>query len=530
MASRLLTGSISAPGFNGLNSQDSGVLLDSGWALTASNCVIDKYGRIGSRRGWDMVTSNPGTLTAGTTIQAIYEFKDVDGVETYLSAGDNKLFTSPDNDVLTQASVYDAAGTSTIAYTITNSNWKFTALPYGQGINAIGYAFAAQLGHPLLVFNHTTSKYQRVADVGKEPAGFSTATFDPNAIVAGFGRLWAAVTTDNKTTVFYTALLDGKDFQAAGSGIIDVSAVVGNNDEIVALAIHNNYLIIFCKNNIVVYANADDVDNLSLADTIKGIGCISRDTVQHTGNDVIFLSKTGVRSLGRTIQEKSMPMRELSLNIHDDLITWIDGEDLDYIKSIYYERDAFYLLSLPVLKIILCFDMRSVAPNGSSKVTVWENIEHKAFCATEDRTLLLGQVNGIAKYYGFSDNGVSYRMRYYTNYTDLGQPSTIKMLKKVGVIVIGGNGQNFIIKFGYDYSTNFRSRPLTIGTNTTLAEYALAEYAIGEYSGGTVAQNISANAGGNGKVIQLGFEADINGDPLSIQKIDLAVTTGKTII
>ncbi len=72
MASRLLSGSIAAPGFNGLNSQDSSVLLDSGWALTASNCVIDKYGRIGARRGWSMVTTNQGTLTTGATIDSIF--------------------------------------------------------------------------------------------------------------------------------------------------------------------------------------------------------------------------------------------------------------------------------------------------------------------------------------------------------------------------------------------------------------------------------------------------------------------------
>lgn len=529
MASRLLSGSIAAPGFNGLNSQDSSVLLDSGWALTASNCVIDKYGRIGARRGWSMVTTNQGTLTTGAAIDSIFEFKDVDGTYKYLSAGDTKLFSSEDNTTLTTESVWDLAGTATVSYTITNNNWMFASLPYGQGAYAVGYAFAAQLGHPMLVYNKVNDKYQQISTNGLAPTGLST--FDPDVVVAAYGRLWTAVTTENKTTVFYSTLLDGTDFQGAGAGILDVSAVVGNNDEIVTVAVHNNFLVVFCKNNIVVYSNANDVDNMVLADVVKGIGCIARDSVQSTGTDVLFLSKTGVRALGRTIQEKSMPLRELSLNIRDDLVNWIDGEVASNIRSVYYERDAFYLLTLPALNQIVCFDMRSPAPNGAAKITLWEQIEHTSFCATENRELLVGQVNGIGRYYGFDDNGTSYRIRYYTNYFDLGQTTALKMLRKIGVIVIGGQGQDFVIKFGFDYSTNFQSRPTEIsGSAAIAAEYAIAEYAIGEYSGGTVANAISVNAGGNGKVVQLGFEADIDGDPLSIQKIDLAVITGKIII
>ena len=55
MSEQLLTGSIAAPGFYGLNTQDSSVQLNSGFALEAFNCVIDKYGRIGARKGWTKV-------------------------------------------------------------------------------------------------------------------------------------------------------------------------------------------------------------------------------------------------------------------------------------------------------------------------------------------------------------------------------------------------------------------------------------------------------------------------------------------
>jgi len=55
MSQAIQTFSISAPGFYGLNTQDSPLDLAAGYALVATNCIIDQYGRIGSRKGWARV-------------------------------------------------------------------------------------------------------------------------------------------------------------------------------------------------------------------------------------------------------------------------------------------------------------------------------------------------------------------------------------------------------------------------------------------------------------------------------------------
>ena len=52
MVSKLLTTTIAAPGFKGVNTQDSSITLEDGFATVANNCVIDKFGRIGARKGW----------------------------------------------------------------------------------------------------------------------------------------------------------------------------------------------------------------------------------------------------------------------------------------------------------------------------------------------------------------------------------------------------------------------------------------------------------------------------------------------
>jgi len=530
MAGNLISATLAAPGFLGLNSQESGITLESGYATTAANCVIDRYGRLGARRGWREITTNNGTLNDDEPIEAIYEFKNVDGNITYLSAGAGKLFTG--TATLVEKTVRDATDTGNVVVSFTGNKWKWATLPNGAGLNALGQAFAAQRGNPFLIWNKVGSNfiYQRVADVGSLPTGFNATTFDPNEVLASFGRIWAADLSGNKSTIYYSVILDGSDFDGVGSGFIDIASQVGNNDEIVALANHNGYLVIFCKNNIVVYQNPDDVDSLVLADVISGVGCVCRDSVQATGTDIVFLSKSGVRSLSRTIQEKSMPMRELSLNIRDQLVDYIGNEtDVSNIKSVYFERDAFYLLSVPSLREIVCFDTRTMLENGAARTTTWESVDYTAFCATSDRRLLLGVAGGIGEYYGYTDNGATYRMRYFTNYFDFGQATQLKLLKQIGLVSIGGSGQDFVVKYGFDYSSNYSSVPLKLSDSAVIAEYNIAEYNIGEYSGGIVSENVKVNAGGSGKVIQLGFEANIVGYPLSIQKIDCFIKTGKIL-
>ncbi len=48
MSQQLERFSISAPGFYGLNTQDSPLDLAAGFALVAQNCILDQYGRMGN--------------------------------------------------------------------------------------------------------------------------------------------------------------------------------------------------------------------------------------------------------------------------------------------------------------------------------------------------------------------------------------------------------------------------------------------------------------------------------------------------
>ena len=540
MAKPLQTSTISAPGFLGINTQESSVDLSSGYALEAFNCVIDKFGRIGARRGWQKQNSSLNTDLDTNDIEFLFELPET---ATILAGGNNKLFSFASGTITTE-SVYDSAGTSTISYTISGNDWSASSIVYGEGPDISPHAYLAQGGHAPLVFHklgsghaHTGAYGFQVLDdgtnaVGSVPTPYNgnETQFQPNFVLGAYGRTWWADIAGDTQTVYFSALLDGSNLSTGDSGYLSLVDVFPNGDEVVGLAAHNGFLIIFGKRNIAVYANPIDVTRLELVDLIANVGCIARDSIVNTGTDVMFLSDTGVRSIARVVQEKSAPINDISFNVRDDLVGFVASEsNKEKIKAAYYPRDAFYLLTLPSSNYVYCFDLRGRLQNGSARATIWDSLKPKSLHVTFAGDLLIGKEGYIGKYFGFLDNTEIYRLRYYTNYFDLGNPTSLKFLKKGTFVVIGGVGQDVALKYGFDYVDSFRSITKTLASGATVSEYNIAEYNIAEYTSGLKLEEVKANLGGSGSILQLGFEADINQNPLSIQKIDVYIKSGKVV-
>jgi len=512
MSKPLQSYSLSAPGFYGLNTEDSPLDLGAGFALVATNCILDQYSRIGARKGWSRVNSSSGNLGAND-VTVIHELVQSDGTLTVLFAGNNKLFKLGTSNAVTELT-YGGGGTDP---TITASNWQTASL------NGIAYFF--QTGHDPLIYDPavSTTTYRRVS----EKSGYVATVPQANICISAFGRLWVANTATDKVTVTFSDLIAGHVWGGGTSGILDVSRVWPNGaDEVMGLAAHNDFLFIFGKRQILVYSGASTPASLVLSDTVGSIGCIARDTIQSIGSDVIFLSDSGVRSLLRTIQEKSAPLRDLSKNVRFDLNSSLSGETLANLKSVYSEKEAFYLLVLPASLQVYCFDTKQSLQDGSSRVTKWDSIAPTSLRSLRNGDLYIGKNGYIGKYNGYLDDTSTYRFAYYTNNADLGNPNQISILKNVTAIVIGGSNQFLTIKWGFDYSGSYQSENIYIPTQISY-EYGIGEYNIAEYTSGVPIKILSANASGAGKIVQTGYEITINNVSFSLQKIEIQAKDGK---
>ena len=514
MSQQLQAQSISAPGFYGLNTQDSSLDLSTGFALVANNCIIDQYGRVGARKGWSALNSSTNADLGTSDIKMIAELVDNSGTSYTILAGNNKLYKYSGGTITTLT--YGGGGT---APTITDSNWQAAALN--------GYLVLYQTGHDPLAFipSVSTTAYRRIS----EATGYSGTVQLSNAVISAYGRTWSASVAGDKVTVQFSDILAPHKFSGGSSGTLDTTTVwPRGTDNIVALGAHNGFLYIFGTNNILIYAGATTPSTMTLQDVVTGIGCYARDTIQNTGSDLMFLSATGVRSMARTIQEKSQPLNDLSKNVRNDLIAAIRTETAASIKSVYSPLDGFYALTLPTTKAVYCFDTKAALQDGSLRVTIWDTIQPKSFLKKTDGTIYIGKEGYLGQYTGYTDNGSVYRFQYFTNHNDLGQPNLTSILKRLKAVVIGGSNQALIFKWGYDFSANYSSAITTIPSQQNIAEFGLSEYnTTAEYSGGIALQTLTAYPTGSGKIVQVGFEADIAGSALSIQKIEIHAKQGK---
>jgi len=505
MAQPLQSINLVAPGFKGVNTEDSPIAQDPSYADVADNAVIDKRGRLAARKGIEVLTTDKTEL--GTDyVHKIHHFYDDAGNEVIFTAGNDKIMTG----TTTLTDVTPAS------YTITANNWKI--------VNFNDKAYFFQRGYDPLVYDNANGL--RTFTVANGTA--TAATLKCHEALSAYGRLWVVDNATDTQTIYWSDLLIGNDFTGGSSGSIDVSkAWPDGYDEVRALAAHNNTLVIFGKHSILVYGGATSPASMALVDTVSGVGCICRNSIQNIGTDILFMSNSGLRSLGRTIQEKSLPISDLSLNVKTEIIEVIQNRSLP-TASAYSPEQSFYLICFPDQSTIYCFDLKGKLENGSYRVTRWTSVPHRSFMRHTDGTLYIGTTDGVGTYSGYVDNTSVYQFRYFSPALTFGDSSKTKFLKKIKPTLIGANEETIFVKWAYDFKTNYKNYEINVG-NQVPAYYGVSEYTVGTFTGGILTTKPTVNATGSGSVVTIGLESDISGSQLSIQEINVLALIGKTI-
>ncbi len=505
MAQELKSINLVAPGFKGINTEESPLALDPNFAAIADNCVIDRYGRIAARKGYSVLTTTKTEL--GTEpVEVIEVFRDAEGNTEVFSCGNNKILSG------TTTLVDETPAT----YTITDNNWDV--------VNFNNSIYFFQRGHEPLVYSNSSGAVEAMSDV----AGAAGTPPEGNVVLAAWGKLWTADFADDKSTIYWSDTLIGHAWTGGVSASLDISLVWPDGyDEIVGLAAYNNQLIIFGKHSIVVYEGADTPASMVLLDTVSGVGLFDRNGIVDTGTDILFLAYDGVRSFGRTIQEKSMPINDLSRNIKQDLLSVMSNETSP-VRMVYSPENSFVLLVFRSQSIVYCFDVKGTLEDGSYRVTRWPANNIKALHRDSSGTLYIGTTDGVCAYKGFNDNTATYFMRYYSPNLTFGDSSRLKILKKIRPSLIGGSGNLVRFKWGYGFSGKF-STYSDIMFSSSIDEYGIGEFSVAAYSDGVVATQFNINATGDGSSVVVGLEVEIDGAPISLQEYNIWSMVGKLV-
>ena len=504
-------------GINGLNSQTNPASLDSSWLTSAENIVLRESGRISFRKGLKQQV-----LATSAKIGAITENKG-DG-ETLAAVGGN-MYTVDFSTPSTPWTGSFSTGAST-------SDWEMI------GFN--NNTYCVQSGAIPVEYNAGT--WTVLTSVSGYAAPSGVTTFNPSCGMGYYGRLWVGGVAEEKDVVYYSDTLVPHKFSTGASGSLDLKTVWGN-DEIVAIAPFFGQMAIFGKSNIAIYQGVTDPSTMSLVEVIRGIGCASRDTVQAVGDDLLFLSPTGLRSLSRTTELTNVPLVDYSVNIKDSLIRHISQDAGS--KAIYVEDEGVYLLTFPNINTTYAFDMKHLTPNKAPRITNWTFDSTRiptSYAYTETRGLLVGQeVGSISTYEGyydktFVDGGTytdhAYTISFKTIWINLGDSVQTAFLKKMKTIINGGSGITVGVKWYKDFSItpstthSFLLNPVASGT-TYLYGASTSLYGTSKYAPTYGLKEYNIPLTGRAKHLQIEMSAETNGYVASLQDMTLLFKQGK---
>jgi len=552
-------------GIYGLNRQSSASSLPPQFLTTANNIMLDEKGRVTTREGIKQVTDNihTGSLTNGMPtantliVKSLGEYISATGAKTlFAGAGANVYKINTANTPYT----LDAQTFGGSATTKTNGNWQFT--------NFNNQFYGVQTGNQPINYDGTT--WKDLEDVGSYHKPTGVTTFTPSCILGDYGRIWVGNIGENKDVVYYSDTLIGQTFNGGASGSVDLKTV-WSGDEITALASFMGKLVIFGKSNIVIYNDPWDpaAASFQLDEVIEGVGCVARDSVQVIGDDIVFLSSSGVRSLARTMVQDKMPLTDLSLAIKDEIRTNILTANMDQVKAQYDLSTGSYLLSFGGKNIVYVFDFKATTPEGAPRITTW-NFDSKknpgALLSTDDFLYIgLGAVTNfgkVATYSGFYDvekedvtasYGTSgacttaghtwesttskcyqdvdntYQADFKTTWLDFEQPGISKFLKRFLAIWSGGKNMNVTLNWFRDYnvtptSANFTLDPTSGGVN---ALWGQGKYGNAKYAPSFQPTEYKVSMSKAAKVVRLQIIQTVSGFKASLQNISIWAKQGK---
>ena len=494
---------------------------DAKFAGSLTNVVFDDKGRLTSRKGNATVLATG--LGGGALFKRLHYYRrDIGTDDQWLAAADN-------DKIYKIAGAAGAATATDITGSITTpTSWDWQFVTYNDKVIGI------QQGDGPIVYTGTGS----FADFN---AG-ATNLPDGNCLLSAWGRLWG--TTSDGQAVHWTAAL-GEDFDAAGSGQLNVRKVWTNGaDRIVALAAFNNRLVIFGKQNILIYRDESatttgeglnpNSSGFTLEETVDGQGLVGRDAVAAVGNDLVFLSEDGLRSLQRAVDYEKLAMVTLSRNIDPVIKSAVASLTADNTVDLcYHQKEALLLLRVGGSYFYL--DPRDrITPNadenksGIFRASDWTGIPYHSAFSGLDGNLRFAIRDDLGEYSGYNDNDTAtYQMDVGSTWLDGGGEAR-KMLKRVAFFANTQTTYTLTIRWAWDFSTTFETRSVTVSQVSDPAEWGEAEWGEDEWSGDSNSLFRANTMGsGSGTYFKVGFSLGIDGEEFAYNSLYLQMKKGR---
>ena len=344
-------------------------LLNESQAELLKDLDAPKNGVLKSRRGFHRFADLLGSTSSSTNVQGIAYF-DTDAKEALIVFVNGKIYSINSSGTVsniasaavkvnsTTARVYTAQVADKLFYTSHNGNDRIGEIKWDTSSSAFVVTEFPASGTPAAPIN---SKYI----VSNNFRAFAYQPSDDQIYVSDILAHAGSTTPFPAGNAFKVGL---------GDPVTGLASWVGFN------------VVVFCKNSCYVVdtapvpatsgASTPAASTFKIRTISASTGCVSHGSIAQVGEDLFFLSRTGVRSIRRTMEENMVAsdVGVISYPIQDviDKINWASVENAT--ATFWNNR---YLLSVPtgtstVNNTTLCYNTNTQSWTGVWQGTVEE--------------------------------------------------------------------------------------------------------------------------------------------------------------
>jgi hypothetical protein len=268
-----------------------------------------------------------------------------------------------------------------------------------------------------------------------------------------------------------------------GGGYIDID--INSGDDITGLGLFEDSIIVFKENSVWELQITDiEIGNYTLAYPVavqitQSHGCISAKTIKFVENDLFYLSRDGLYTLGYEKNiSNALRTNELSVKVRN-LIQEQTSADKKAASAEYIDKK--YVLSFPSSKKSFIYDRERVAWTGPMTTPDQINVWSKYKDSSSDEKWLAGLDDGFIVDFSSdykNDRGTAFSTEFKTGKEDYQSWGSFKNIDDVMLLFtdISGSVDIEVTVETREGRTNV-VRDFTIGTSSSNAGWASGQWA-----------------------------------------------------
>lgn len=402
---------------------------------------------------------------------------------------------------------------------------------YGSGTTWTSIIAATFLGNKArhVTFKLGTDVQVAIVDGVNFPAVYDTSddslTYINNSDVQGadhvaYFKSTAFYAKDN--ILYFTAPLTVDDFSVAnGAGTINVS------HDVTGLVVFRDQLIVFTENTVQRITGTSAAD-FTMSPITDRIGCISADTIQEVGGDIMYVAPDGIRLLSATDRIGDFGLDIASDVIAEDANKFLANSSI-YTSVLFRDKAQYRILSYveseqsETAKGLIATKLVS---QGASSIGWSTTFGIKAYVADSvysgnSETVCFANEDGYVYELGTGSDfdGSIIEAIYESPYMPIGDPQIRKTLYKMSLYAepSGSMALSTNIKYDFDTATNSGTvQPSAIeisSTGESVFIFGETPSVYGTATYGGVLDNVyNKHITGSGKTLAIRIE-DISTNP-----------------